>query len=73
MRGITLPPGQLSALLNHVNRVEDKNLRKKDTMKLAQPLASGKAALKGFEGRLSSILFPLLTVVGTLGAILLWP
>jgi hypothetical protein len=73
MRGITLPPGQLSALLNHVNRVEDKNLRKKDTMKLAQPLASGKAALKGFEWRLSSILFPLLTVVATLGAILLWP
>lgn len=41
-------------------------------MKLAPPVVSRRGALKGFEGRLSLILFPLFIAIAALGAILLW-
>lgn len=41
-------------------------------MKLAPQVTSEKSALKGFEGRLSSVLFPLLAVAATVLAVYLW-
>ena len=68
--GIAL--GAIVGSLDRVSDIDDNNLGQKLMMKLAPPIASGKSALKGFEGRLSSVLFPLFAMLATVLAIYLW-
>jgi hypothetical protein len=60
------------AFVNYVNTLKIKDLRIGEQEHAQAPVLSVESALKGFEGRLSSLLFPLLAVMAVLGAILLW-
>ena len=55
-----------------MNALKIKDLRIGEQEHAQAPVLSVESALKGFEGRLSSLLFPLLAVMAVLGAILLW-
>ena len=60
------------AFVNYVSTLKTKDLRSGEAKRAQAPIPSVESALKGFEGRLSSVLFPLLAVMAVLGAILLW-
>ena len=65
----------LGAIVGSSDRVTDwnhKNLGGNRMMKLAPPLAPERSALKGFEGRFSSVLLPLFAIIATVLAINLW-
>jgi hypothetical protein len=64
--------GAIGGSFDGVSKLNDNNLGLKRMMKLAAPMTSRKAALRGFEGRLSSVLLPLFAIVTVVLAIYLW-